>query len=235
MVLVTLVMIALMLLFNYFINRRLVRSLWQPFYATIDAIRSYRLQKPLQLAAEPIEEIGLLNESLNNMTERVNRDYLALRTLTENASHEMQTPLAVIHSKVEALLQESEKNEKAMQQLMAIEDATQKLSKLHQSLLLLTRLENRQFLLNEKVNLTRIIENKLAERGELLESKAVKLSVQLEDTTLFFHQHLAEIMVNNLLSNAIRYTPEGGYDKCGIDRCHAFGFQYCSRRRAERR
>lgn len=211
-ILVTVAMIALILLSNYIVNRKLVTRLWQPFYNTIGKIRDYDVasRQPLQLHKEPIDEIDLLNDSLNKMTGRVNSSYNALRTFTENASHEMQTPLAVIHSKVEALLQGSEGNEKNIQQLLEIEEATQKLAKLHQSLLLLTKLENRQFLLNEMVNLAEIVRIKLDERQELLESRQLVLDVTCEDVTLAFHRHLADILISNLLNNVIRYTPIGG-------------------------
>jgi signal transduction histidine kinase len=153
-------MIGVILLSNYLINRKLITGLWKPFYKTIDSIRAHRVSvdQPLQLDKESIEEIDLLNDSLNKMTDRIQQDYLALKTFTENASHEMQTPLAVIRSKVEALLQEAEGKEKLIRTVAVIEDATLKLSKLHQSLLLLTKLENRQFELNEKVDLTEIFE-----------------------------------------------------------------------------
>lgn len=211
-ILVTVCMIALMLLSTYLVNRKLVTGLWKPFYTTIDSIRDHKLsvERPLQLNREPIDEIDLLNDSLNKMTLRIHQDYLALRTFTENASHEMQTPLAVIRSKVESLLQEAEGKEKTIQQLLTIEDATLKLSRLHQSLLLLTKLENRQFQLSEKVNLSAILENKLKERNELISARELTLSVTSEEVILSFHQHLAEIMINNLLNNVIRYTPVHG-------------------------
>ncbi len=211
-ILVTIGMIAFILLFNYLINRKLVSRLWQPFYNTIASIKDYQtaLQQPLQLPKEPIDEINLLNISLNQMTERIYQDYQALRSFTENASHEMQTPLAVIRSKVEALLQETEWKKESMQQLLSVEDATQRLSKLHQSLLLLTRLENRQFQLNDDVDLTKIIETKASERQELITAKNIILNIHCEQVNLFFHTHLAEMLVSNLLNNAIRYTPQGG-------------------------
>lgn len=211
-ILVTIGMIGLILLSNYIINRKLVARLWRPFYTTIASIKEYHLaiQQPLQLAKEPIDEIDLLNDSLNKMTQRIHHDYHALRSFTENASHEMQTPLAVIRSKVESLLQETEGKEKTIQQLLVIEDATQKLSRLHQSLLLLTKLENRQFLLNEAVNLTEIIRIKLEERGELIASRQLVFHLNCEEVVLAFHQHLAEILISNLLNNVIRYTPAGG-------------------------
>ena len=211
-ILVTIAMIGLILLFNYLINRRLINRIWQPFYHTINSIREYQVaaQHPLSLSKEPIDEINLLNESLNSMTHRIHQDYSALRSFTENASHEMQTPLAVIRSKVESLLQDAEGKPQSVQQLLVIEDATLKLSRLHQSLLLLTKLGNRQFILNETVDLTSIIENKLEERQELISAKKLHVFTTFGLVSLSFHQHLAEIMINNLLNNMIRYTPDAG-------------------------
>ncbi len=208
-VLVIILMIALILLFNYLINRKLVTALWKPFYTTISTIKDYKLgeKKALQLPREKLDEIDLLNTSLNSMTERIHQDYHALKMFTENASHEMQTPLAVIRSKVESLLQLSEGKEAMVHQLMTIEDATLKLSRLHQSLLLLTKLENRQFELSTPVDLTAILHTKLEERESLINAKELIVSVAAEEVYLSFHQHLAEIMINNLLNNVIRYTP----------------------------
>lgn len=211
-ILVTVCMIAFILLSNYIINRKVITRLWKPFYTTIDTIKDYQLSVkiPLQLSKEDIDELNLLNDSLNKMTSRIYQDYLALKTFTENASHEMQTPLAVIRSKVESMLQLAEGKELFIQQLLTIEDATLKLSKLHQSLLLLTKLENRQFELSENINLTKILNDKLSEREELIQARELIVVVSAEDVSLSFHRHLAEIMINNLLNNVIRYTPMHG-------------------------
>lgn len=211
-IMVTVCMIAFILLSNYIINRKVITRLWKPFYTTIDTIKDYQLsvKTPLQLSKEDIDELNLLNDSLNKMTSRIYQDYLALKTFTENASHEMQTPLAVIRSKVESMLQLAEGKELFIQQLLTIEDATLKLSKLHQSLLLLTKLENRQFKLSENINLTQILNDKLSEREELIQARELIVVVAAEDVSLGFHRHLAEIMINNLLNNVIRYTPMHG-------------------------
>ena len=211
-ILVTVGMIGFILLLNNIINRKLVTSLWQPFYTTIGRIKDYNMSihQPLELKNEAIEEIDLLNDSLNKMTKRIYQDYSALRSFTENASHEMQTPLAIIQSKVETLLQDTEATEKTVDQLLTIEDATQKLAKLHQSLLLLTKLENRQYSQTENVDMKEIIETKFGERKELLAVKQIKYHLQCEPVNLYFHKHLAEILISNLLNNAIKYTPENG-------------------------
>ncbi len=211
-ILVTLGVIILILLVNYIINRRLISRLWQPFYYTIDRIKNYTVavENPLQLPKEEIDEIALLNESINQMTLHVYRDYHALKSFTENASHEMQTPLAVIRSKIEILLQHEELKEDSIGQLLAIENAAKKLSKLHQSLLLLSKLENRQFIADELVNMRQVILTRIDEWQDLVSSRNLVVEVQCEDVIISFHHHLAEILVNNILNNALRYTPAGG-------------------------
>jgi signal transduction histidine kinase len=210
-ILVTISMVAMILLFNYLINRRLITSIWKPFYNTIHNIKDYAANKQaLSLSKEPIDEINLLNESLNSMTEQIHKDFYALRSFTENASHEMQTPLAIIRTKVESLYQLAEGKEIMMQQLLSIEDACLKLSKLHQSLLLLTKLENKQFVLKESIHLKSILEQKIEERKELFESKKINLEINITDFEMQLHQHLSEILISNLLNNSIRYTTLGG-------------------------
>lgn len=211
-VIATIAMIAFILVINFIINRRVLSSLWTPFYQTIENIKTYRLtqKQPLKLDHVSIDEFNSLNESLNDMSTRIYNDYETLKRFTENASHEMQTPLAVIRSKTDVLLQSAELKENDLQQLQQIEDATQRLARLHQSLLLLTKLENRQFTLNEEVDLTAIIRQKLSERKDVIDTKKISLHVKLHDMKLSFHQHLAEILVSNLLNNAIRHTPLNG-------------------------
>ncbi len=207
---IAVMMIALVLVFNYIINRTLIRRIWQPFYRTIDAIKGYHAGESLQLPQEKIDELRLLNQSLHQMSEQINQDYQTLKTFTENASHEMQTPLSVIRSKTEALFQYAERDEKLMQHLLTVEDATQKLARLHHSLLLLTKLKNRQFSTTDLIDFKEVIQKKIRERQELFESKKITVSLNGDITEKIFHPHLADIIVSNLLSNALRYTPAGG-------------------------
>ena len=122
----------------------------------------------------------------------------------------MQTPLAIIRTKLDTLMQNEALLEKNAQHITDIEKAVQRLSRLHQSLLLLTKVENKQFVLNEEVRLDIVIKDKCAEYAEMAESMALNITLDLQPTTLLFHQHLVDILISNLLGNAIRYNTTGG-------------------------
>jgi signal transduction histidine kinase len=208
---VTLAMIGFILLVNYFVNRQLINKLLAPFYHTIATIKNHRVaaQAPLQLPKERVEEFTLLNDSLNEMTARIYREYQALKSFTENASHEMQTPLAIINGRIEVLLQNEALNKPAVQQVLAIEEATKKLARLHKSLLLLAKLENRQFITDAQIDMQAVIETKLEEWGDLATNRGLMVNTRYEKIVVPFNHHLADILVNNLLGNALRYTPQG--------------------------
>jgi signal transduction histidine kinase len=209
---ITIVMIGLILLAGYLINRTVIRKLWQPFYQTIEKVRSYHVTDPNIPALEKgdIEEFTLLNQSINDMIARVQHDYTALKNFTGQAAHEMQTPIAVIRLKLDMLIQNEDLLQKNATAITDIEKSVQRISRLHQSLLLLTKVENKQFLMNEQVEMDKIVIEKCAEYSDLAESMGIAIMTTLTPTTIQFHAHLADILINNIISNAIKYNKPGG-------------------------
>jgi len=210
---VTIAMIALVLLVAYAINRRVLGKLWQPFYFSIEKMRSYDVNKDssIDLPTTNIDEFRLLNESATAMTERIQTDYRSLKEFTGQAAHEMQTPLAIIRTRLDMLIQNEDLAGRNQQQLLDIERSVSKLSRLYQSLLLLTRIENRQFALNENVALDKILNEKMQEYAELAEAKQLKIKLSVLPYTICFHPLLADIIVSNLINNAIRYNIPNGH------------------------
>ncbi|HWB91817.1 MAG TPA: histidine kinase dimerization/phospho-acceptor domain-containing protein, partial [Puia sp.] len=130
------------------VNRRISRRLWAPFYATMDAIRSYDVrqnQAITLLANTSVEEFDRLNQTLTSLIDDVHRAYHNQKQFTENAAHELQTPLAIIRSKVELMMEGAALNEDTAYLLGEINEANERLSQMSRNLLLLTRIENRQF------------------------------------------------------------------------------------------
>ena len=166
-------MLLLFLLINLYINKKV----WKPFNITLEKITSLNMQhlQAIRFDKSSIKEFNALNKSLNTMTDKMNTDFISMKTFTQNASHEIQTPLAIIQSKLEVLLQDSKLNEEQFVAISSASEATQRLSRLNQSLLLITRIENNQFQAIEKIGLKCIIEKYLSFFAEMMEQKEIRV------------------------------------------------------------
>lgn len=209
---VTMCMIGLILAAAYLINNRMLNNLWKPFYHTIEQVRSYRLteKKMPELSGTDIDEFALLNDSIMSMTSRIQGDYQSLKEFTSHAAHEMQTPLSVIRTKLDMLMQNEALLMEAPAQIAEIEKAVHKLSRLYKSLLLLTKVENRQFEMNDDFLVSDVIIDKFTELLEAIEAKNIHAIINVQPFTVVFHRQLMEITIANLLHNAVRYTEAGG-------------------------
>ena len=210
--LITLIIVLLLLIILFLVNRFLLSRLWKPFNSTIDELKKFNLsgkEKP-QLKDSSINEFKELNEAVTIMAGHVSREYNTLKVFTENASHEMQTPLAVINSKLDVLIQDESINEQQMNQLQGIYQALDRLSKLNYSLLLLTRIGNNQFTQTENIPLDKIVKEKLIQFEELTESRRLKVTTDITPAIICCNKELLDILLNNLLNNAIRYNLENG-------------------------
>jgi signal transduction histidine kinase len=205
--------VILLLLGTLFLaNRLLLRRLWQPFYNTLEGIRQFQLssRKPLPAADTRVEEFRNLDTAVGLMTHKIMKDYEMLKNFADNASHEMQTPLAIINSKLDLMIQDQGLEEKHLRQLQAMYDAVGRLSKLNQSLLLLTKIENNQFVHTDQVALAPLIEEKLLQMEDLIRSRRLEVRTGLDRTSTRMNAYLADILLNNLLGNAIRHNQDGG-------------------------
>jgi signal transduction histidine kinase len=208
--------ILLMLVVTSLVNRFLLSKLWQPFYNTLSELRTFDVKnvKPLELPLTDTEEFNELNSSVSVMTRRINEEFNVLKSFTDNASHEIQTPLAIINSKLDILVQSS--TEKQAEPVKAIYDAISRLRRLNQTLLLLAKISNEQFKDHRKLNLKSLVEQKFIQFEELINARNIKLHSDLVDVSIDINEELAEILVNNLLSNAIKHNFNDGFISCKL-------------------
>jgi len=218
---VTGLVFVLLLVGLYFINRKLSLNIWQPFYKTLDELKEFSHDKPeFRLSSESeLYEFSELNKTLEKLTRKVISDYQSLKRFTEDASHEIQTPLAVIQSKLETLMQYPDLNQDQAELINSAYVYTLRISKLTQTLLLLTKIANDQFpekkainmsdLLGEKINM---FEDLISEKSLIL-NKDIKLDCFLE--TNFF---LAESLVINLIGNAVKHNIKRGMINIKLDK-----------------
>ena len=210
--LITAGMILVLLGTLFLANRLLLRRLWRPFYETLDSIRQFNLstRQLLPTRATDTQEFVDLNAAVQQMTAKIGKDYEMLKNFTDNASHEMQTPLAIINSKLDLLIQDTSLGERHHQPVQAMYDAISRLRQLNQSLLLLMKIENNQFAYTEPVDLALLIKEKLGQLEDPLKDRRLTLRTDLHPLQLPINDYLADILLNNLLLNAIRHNQEDG-------------------------
>lgn len=211
---------SLLVIFIYAISFYLRRKAWIPFGRTLNKLRTYQLGSGdvLNLPNSNIVEFNELNAVVNKMINKINADYENIKSFSEDISHEMQTPLAIVKSKVELLRQTPEMSLDSQKSLATIYKATSRLSKLSQSLLLLAKIKNNQYKDAETLNISTLLYNSLYELKELIEAKGIRLnSVITENIFLKMNLNLAEILVSNLLTNSIRHNIVGGFIDISLD------------------
>ncbi len=200
------VILLLLLLAIILLNRKSSGRLWRPFFSTIHAAEDFDLtgSNHLQLPEETgTTEFDRLNAMLTGLTRRVNTAYLNQKQFVENASHEIQTPLAVIRAKLELLINQPDITEKEALLLGDITNATNRLSELNKTLLLLAKIENNQFPDVELVNVSEVVRDVLDDCRNYTDDCPDITNKIENDIMVTANRSLIEILVSNLVNNAI--------------------------------
>jgi signal transduction histidine kinase len=193
----------------FMLNRWLSNKAWKPFFRSSSLLKTWKMSESKQVSFEKtgISEFDQLNNTLQEMIEKMQADFVNLREFTENASHEIQTPLAIIRSKLEMMLNDPALSSAQHQQLHEIFETVNRLSKMNETLLLLSKIENRQFIEKSDNDFRSLIESRLADLEELIEMKQITLSLNLASPfVVSIHPMLADVLINNLLSNALKHN-----------------------------
>jgi signal transduction histidine kinase len=205
----------LVLLFSviFFINIKISKKLWQPFWFTLDYIKNFNVTTTpaIKLESNNINEFNELNTSINQMTSKMIMDYHNQKKFTENASHEFQTPFAIIKGKIDLLLQNKNLDLDTLKTLISIDDAINRLSRINKSLLLLSKIENRQYDHSDKLLLLPLLQKCITVNEDFIADKNIKIIIEDLDELYFnINYELCNILFTNLIQNAIRHNIEGG-------------------------
>lgn len=198
----------------YFLTLRYAgRRLWRPFDDTLKKTEHFNIAKdevPVFNDTD-ISEFNRLNRSLEQLMARDHESFRIQKEFTENASHELQTPLAVMRSKLDLLMQE-EMNERQMNIVSDLYNLTMRMSHLNRNLLLLAKIENAQYATTEEVDIATLLAETLPLYGVIQSGVPVSVSDLRNDRRrhLRANKVLLECLLKNLMVNALRNTPEGG-------------------------
>ena len=203
--LLTLVMVVLL--------RWTSKRLWRPFDESLSLIAQFRPQNTsaFEFPSTKTTEFARLNAILQRMTNKVQADYQNLKTFTDNASHEMQTPLAIVQSHLDAFLQSPQLPEADIAHIASCLNALQRLRRLNDGLLTLSKIENGIFAAPQNLDLNALVLQQIQAVSELADLQTIQIDYQaLAFPILQTHPILCELIVSNLLSNAIRHNVYDG-------------------------
>jgi signal transduction histidine kinase len=187
----------------------------KPFQHTLQKIQQFNFQtnKPLYFEKSKVTEFNHLNGFLERMTQKLLKDYRQIKEFSENISHEIQTPTAVVSGKLENLMN-SEMTEDQAHLIYSAYQNNERIHKIVKSLSLLAKLENEEFEPPSQIDLSEILEKNIELLSELIVLSDLNLQTEIRPKVMVkIHPFIAEIMINNLLGNAIKHNFKGGWIK----------------------
>lgn len=193
------------------VNNFLLRKVWKPFYSMVAQLKDFRLgaNKPISPVKTDVKEFRILNDSVISLTQHTTDTFNSQKQFIENASHELQTPVAISINRLELLAEKGALTEPDMETVGRVIQTLERLTRLNKSLLLLSKIENRQFEQGELINLNPLIKDAMHELQDFADYKEVQISLEEKgQLNHFMQKDLAAILISNLLRNAIIHNKE---------------------------
>ena len=204
----TLILYAVLVLSILLLNNLFLRKVWRPFYRILDQLKVYQLEKnePIEFNATNIEEFSLLNKSIEKLLIKTQQSYANQKQFIENASHELQTPLAIAINKLELLFEDETLSETQAEQLQQTLENLERLTRLNRSLLLISKIENDQFQTREEVDVQAVIDKIISDFSEILTHKNQQVNFDADHKTVKnANSDLIYILFSNLIRNTISH------------------------------
>ena len=201
-----LIIIILAFIFLFYLNKSRNENLWKPFFVSLDKLKTFslRLDKELKLDDSNILEFDDLNREINALTTKVQVDYRNLKQFTEDVSHEIQTPLAIMQARIDIMINDQNITEAQFEHLSLLQSDIQRLKKLNKNLILLAKIDNDQYTANEIISINEVLRETVSNFNELT---PVNIIIN-EMSTIHFKMDasLASVLCINLLSNAVKHN-----------------------------
>lgn len=220
----SLIFLSIALVLNLLIiNHFILKKAWRPFYKILQELQLYKVgHKNSKINTHTdVKEFVELNQEINKMIDRNEVIYAQQKLFIENASHELQTPLAIISNRLDTLLQHPELDEYSITEIHEITQKLNRISKLNKSLLTLSKIENNQYLDNKWINFNTATDSLLEELEDLILHKNINIEkINQGDFIFEMDEYLAKTLIMNLLKNAIIYSPKDSTIEILIDPNH---------------
>ena len=195
------------------VNRRSLRRGMRPLQAILAWLDDYRLGERNKEMPQntSVTEFRRLGEAISRTTKRNEALFEEQKRFTANASHELQTPLAVIQSRLEMLLDDGQLTEQQMGEVVKALHTLKALARTNRSLLLLSKIAGGQFTSTEAVSMAGTVDRLLPDMEMIYAHKGITVERRTDgDLVLNMDESLATTLATNLLKNAFTHCNRGG-------------------------
>lgn len=185
----------------------------KPLYRLLDWIDRYEpgVQGSKVPSDTDIVEFRKLASAIEHAVTRFETQYEERKIFIGNASHELQTPLAVCSNRIEMMLEHPDMTEALAEEMIKVHRSLSGLIRLNKTLLLLSKIENGQFPQTADVDMNALAKESIELHQEIYDHK--NIAAKIDGENRFVHridEQMASVLIGNLVKNAFLYTPSGG-------------------------
>ena len=207
------ILIVSLLVVILIVNVWVFRNCMKPFYRLLEWLEGYRLGTGKTMLQNPTNttEFQKLNEAVMSFASHNEEIFEQQKLFIGNASHEMQTPLAVCMNRLEMLMEDEVLTENQLKEIVGTYQTLEYASKLNRSLLLLSKIDNSQFVEEKEIDMNGLVKRYLEDYCDVYAYK--NIDVHVEETGNFIvrmNDVLAGILITNLLKNAFVHNMDNG-------------------------
>jgi signal transduction histidine kinase len=201
-------------LLTIFLDLAFVKVLLRPL--TLILRKLQRIAHPESFKPSPLptntSDFVYLNDTINSMMGQVQEAFRKEKEFIGNVSHELLTPVSIMQNRLENMMADPEVPDQMLLKLVESQKTLHRLKSIIQALLLISRIENEQYLKNERVDLSTLVQDVVDEICDRAELKEVKISTSIPDHLVLPHANYSLLftMLFNVVNNAIKYNKEGG-------------------------
>ncbi len=207
----TLVLYVILIITTMLTTTLIVYRSMRPLYYLLGWLDRYIPGKrPERLPASNVVEFDKLNNAAQTTLDRIEEQFELQKQFIGNASHELQTPLAVIGNRIEWIVDNTQLSDEQYAELAKIQHSLSRLVRLNRTLLLLTKIDNGQFPELSDIDIAALVRGELEIYTDLYSHRSITASATIPDSCIVrMNDSLANTLITNLLKNAFVHSTEG--------------------------